>query len=58
MLKCSKSAGIDGIPAEVYKCLNKFLSHSINDMFNFFLCKREYPEKWVEGQISPVFKFD
>ncbi len=56
MLKCNKSAGIDGIPAEVYKCLNETFSQSMNDMFNFILCKGEYPEKWAEGLISPVFK--
>ena len=55
-MKCHKSLGIDGIPAEVYKVLPDSLVNLLTEIFNAILTTGEYPDRWSQGLICPVYK--
>ena len=55
-LKNNKSAGIDSIPAEFVKCCSDVMAADMEDMFNYALEKREFPDIWTEGVRTPVYK--
>jgi len=45
-LKCRRSPGVDGLPAEVYKALPDEILHLLTEIFNGILLTGEYPDKW------------
>ena len=53
-LKGSRSARLDGIPAEVFKNLRFLLVPTLTTHFNYCFEKGEYPEVWSEGVIMPI----
>ena len=55
-LKGNRSAGANGIPAEVFKNLRHLLVPTLTSLFNYCLEKGEYPEGWSEGVITPIHK--
>ena len=55
-LKGNRSAGADGIPAEVFENLRHLLVPTLTTLFNYCLEKGEYPEGWSEGVIMPIHK--
>ena len=55
-LKGRRSAGADGIPAELFKNLRHLLGPTLTTLFNYCLEKGEYPEGWSQGVITPIHK--
>jgi hypothetical protein len=55
-IKDKKSSGIDGVPSELFKYTKDVLGDALLTLLNYVLDIGEYPEKWAEGIISPVFK--
>ena len=55
-IKKSKSPGIDGIPVEFILSNPKLFIPILQGLFNNVLNSGTYPENWVEGIITPIFK--
>ena len=55
-LKAGKAPGPDGITNEVLKALPDNWIHCLMHLFNRILQCAEYPEKWAESIIKPIFK--
>ena len=52
----NKSSGIDGVPAELFKCSFHVISEFLLKIFNYIYMKGEYPENWGREIIIPIFK--
>jgi hypothetical protein len=52
----NKSAGIDGLTAEIFKAAYDILSHLLLNLYNRLFKYSEYPESWGKGIITPIFK--
>ena len=54
-LNSDSASGVDGIPGEVVKIVvpnqAKFL-----ELFNYVFASGDYPERWIEGFVTPVYK--
>ena len=55
-LKTGRSAGADFLPPEFIKHLKEELKSDIAEMFNYFIEKRTFPQKWAEGIKSSIYK--
>ena len=55
-LNNGKSAGIDGIPNEFFKCTSFKLSESITRIINLVFTSHVFPQAWNTSVICPVFK--
>ena len=55
-LKHGKSAGTDKITNEVLKCLPSSWLSALQEMFSTILRSGEYPTKWAEIIIQPIYK--
>jgi len=55
-LKTGKSAGIDGIPGEMFKCCSNILVPFITKIFNDIFVKTTIPDVWKKGIIVPIHK--
>lgn len=57
-LKSGKSPGLDNISNEMIKASQIFVNPCILKLFNIVLTSGIYPEKWLEGYTTPIFKSD
>ena len=55
-LNNNKSPGADNIPAEFIKCSKDILSEPITEVLNYIIEKRDFPQCWVEGVRSTIYK--
>jgi hypothetical protein len=55
-LSCGKAAGSDGIPNEVWKCLNAEQKEILLDTLNNCWNTLSFPDEWSEIIISPIYK--
>jgi hypothetical protein len=55
-LKPGKAAGIDGLPAELFKFSPKSLIDLLVSLFNAILTAGRFPVQWATGLIVPLFK--
>ena len=55
-LKNGKSPGLDHIPAEFVKICKDDLAEIITCALIYIIEKRDFPEVWALGQLTPVFK--
>ncbi len=55
-LKAKKSPGLDGIPIDLFKTLQKELTPFLCTLFNYLLELRHFPDSWATAIISPVPK--
>jgi len=55
-LKRHKSPGIDQIPAEMIKAVDRTIHSEIYKLTNFIWNKQEFPEVWKELIIVPFYK--
>ena len=55
-LKVSKSAGADGIPNKVYRCLASCLAPSLKIIFDTSISSKCFPKEWKKGIIVPIPK--
>ena len=57
-LKSGKSPGLDNISNEMIKASQIYINSCILKLFNLVLTSGIYPEKWLEGYTTPIFKSD
>ncbi len=55
-LKTGKSPGLDGVPIEIFKTLEKELMPMLTKLFNYIVEMGKFPENWASGCINPVPK--
>ncbi len=55
-LKSGKSPGIDGVPIDLFKSLDKELMPILIKLLNYILDMGKFPENWASGCINPVPK--
>ena len=55
-MKRPKSAGEDGLIAEVFKYTSDIISPFIKDLFNTIFKNSIYPESWGRGNMVPIHK--
>lgn len=56
--KSGISPGLDNISNEMIKASQIFVNPCILKLFNIVLTSGIYPEKWLEGYTTPIFKSD
>ena len=54
--KNGKATGIDGLPLELISSNRLFLTPILECLFNGIFESCSYPERWVDGVITPIFK--
>lgn len=52
----NKCAGIDQIPAEIFKASIDIILPFMKSLYNHIFLNHEYPASWGRGIIAPVFK--
>jgi hypothetical protein len=57
-LKSGKSPGLDNITNEMLKAAQTYMNQCFLKLFNKVFISGFYPQKWVEGYITPIFKMD
>ena len=57
-LKSNKAAGSDGIPSEFYKHAGGNLDAPLTALFNHKFDCGFYPDKWYEGIINPLYRWE
>ncbi|MCG8033229.1 MAG: hypothetical protein JAZ03_13755 [Candidatus Thiodiazotropha taylori] len=57
-LKLGKASGPDNINNRILKELAEPLSNPLSDLFNYSLSQCDFPNKWKEANVSPLFKKD
>lgn len=55
-LKSNKSAGLDGILAEMLKCSSSRILPLLEQLFNAIFDTGQYPEVWTQAVIIPIHK--
>ena len=59
-LRSGRASGVDGIPAEVWKCLLKEHDHRVAlwiiDFYNHMWCQRIGPGVWHQARVTALFK--
>ncbi len=55
-LKYGKSPGLDGVPIDLFKSLDKELMPMLTKLFNYIVEMGNFPENWASGCINPVPK--
>ena len=55
-LKSNKSPGLDNISNEMLKASQHFINPCLLKLFNAIFTSGEYPSKWSESFITPLFK--
>ena len=55
-LNNNKSAGLDGVIAEVFKSSENIITPFLTTLFNKIFISGNYPKKWGEGCIIPLYK--
>ncbi len=55
-LKSGKSPGLDGVPIDLFKSLDKDLMPMLTKLFNYIVEMGCFPENWASGCINPVPK--
>ena len=55
-LDLSKATGTDNIGPRLLKLLASYISESITHICNKSIQNSEFPEKWKEGKVTPLFK--
>lgn len=48
-LKLGKSAGMDGVVAEILKCCSHFTTTFLCDLYNIVFNSGIYPSQWSKG---------
>ena len=54
--KNGKATGIDGLPLELISSNSLALAPILECLFNSIFESCSYPERWVDGLITPIFK--
>jgi hypothetical protein len=54
--KNNKSAGLDSLVSEIFKCSFDLISPFLHKLYNTMFTNAYYPESWGLGIITPVFK--
>ena len=57
-LQLGKASGPDNINNRILKELAEPLSKPLSDLYNYSLSKCDFPSKWKEANVSPLFKKD
>lgn len=57
-LKLGKASGPDNLNNRILKELAEPLSKPLSELFNYSLSKCDFPNKWKEANVSPLFKKD